>query len=340
MLLLAQNCDDPGANLKNTVEQIIADLTDRGIAEIVACEFGRRLRIDHKDFDHFGFRDGISNPLLLKDEIDEKRGERYDPSARPSLILAKDPFVAESDQWGSYLVFRKLKQDVAAFNDQVKTLSEAIDQEDQQLTRAQIVGRFNDGTPLSVSCKPLYQANDEINDFNIKVEESSDDVDQGRIPSDYGTINDFDYKSNNNSQQCPVPVHAHSRRVNTRPRGTIRTVEDRSRRIVRRGIPYGNRGDPDVGLLFMCYQNNIHDQFEFIQRIWIDRSTDVAGTKIGDDPLVGQHECAKQRWHKNDNANAPASDKRLFHFGGHVTLQGGEYFFAPSIGFLKNIARG
>ena len=44
---------------------------------------------------------------------------------------------------------------------------------------------------------------------------------------------------------------------------------------MRRGIPYGarNLADPPssgVGLLFMCYQRNIRQQFEFIQRTWID----------------------------------------------------------------------
>lgn len=330
MLLLAQDKDDPGTPLKDTVEQIKADLTDRGIAEIIACELGQRLRQDGKDFEHFGARDGISNPVFFKDEIEEKRGARHDPSAWPSLVLAKDPFVTEME-WGSYFVFRKLKQDVEAFNNQVERLSKAVNQGDQQLTRAQIIGRFNDGTPLSVSCHPLYLTNDKINDFSTSTAGVSSSVDQEKIDSDYKPINDFDYKSNNDSQ-CPVPIHAHSRRTNSRPRGTSRTAEDRSRRIVRRGIPYGNPNDHEVGLLFMCYQNNIHDQFEFIQRVWIDRPTNVVGSKVGDDPLVGQHKCAKQHW-----SNPSEGDERPFHFGGHVTLQGGEYFFAPSIVFLKNI---
>src|SRR5207245_8186567 len=58
--------------------------------------------------------------------------------------------------------------------------------------------------------------------------------------------------------------------------------QERSHRIVRRGIPYGVRPAPsggastaaspagELGLLFQAFQSDIARQFEFIQRTWVD----------------------------------------------------------------------
>jgi Dyp-type peroxidase family len=295
MLLLAQDRDELGPGLKDRVEQVITSLD--GIAELFV-EHGQRLVTDDgKDLEHFGYRDGISNPLFFKDEVVSKQTDRYDPSASLELVLAKDPLADDANCYGSYLVFRKLKQDIEAFNRQVAELADDVNEGDKDLTAAQVVGRFKDGTPVTDHNSP-----------------------QGAT----GDINNFNYEDEDD-HKCPV--HAHIRKANPRD------GRERNRRIVRRGIPYGERGEAEVGLLFICYQNNIRDQFEFIQRVWVDNPnfpTDVAG----EDPLVG-HGNTQQQWPKT--YNDPKTGKQAFSFGGQVTLQGGEYFFAPSLGFLKNI---
>ena len=62
---------------------------------------------------------------------------------------------------------------------------------------------------------------------------------------------------------------------------------------MRRGIPYGRPlpgvaddtpSDPSPnaprGLLFMCFQHDVEDQFEFIQRTWIDNKNFPAGILV------------------------------------------------------------
>lgn len=295
MLLLAQDRDESNPDLKDKVEQIIANLD--GIAELFV-EHGQRLVTDDgKDLEHFGYRDGISNPLFFEDEVTSKKTDRYDPSASLELVLAKDPLADEANCYGSYLVFRKLKQDVEAFNRQVAELANDVNEGNKHLTTAQVVGRFEDGTPVTDHNSP-----------------------QGAT----GDVNNFNYEDEND-HKCPV--HAHIRKANPRD------GRERNRLIVRRGIPYGERGEAEVGLLFICYQNNIHNQFEFIQRVWVD-NPNFPTEEAGEDPLVG-HGNAQQQWSKS--YNKPETGKQAFNFGGQVTLQGGEYFFAPSLGFLKNI---
>lgn len=118
--------------------------------------------------------------------------------------------------------------------------------------------------------------------------------------------------------------------------------------MARRGITYGRRGlhpnDPqirfddmptgDVGLLFMAYQSNIEDQFEFTQQTWVNNADFVAnGTGI--DPVIGQgHAPNGQKWPDRWGTSLKAEP---FDFSRWVTLRGGEYFFAPSIPFLHSV---
>ncbi|MDB5327023.1 MAG: hypothetical protein JWM57_2592, partial [Phycisphaerales bacterium] len=68
---------------------------------------------------------------------------------------------------------------------------------------------------------------------------------------------------------------------------------------------------------------------------------------VGIDPVIGQEAAVPTppnppsipqswptEWGDEDFAAHP---KAKFSFGGFVTMKGGEYFFAPSLPFLKNI---
>ncbi|MBM3222261.1 MAG: hypothetical protein FJZ47_00435 [Candidatus Tectomicrobia bacterium] len=155
--------------------------------------------------------------------------------------LVQDPYGRTGQDSGSYVVFRKLEQRVRAFKMMERRLAQALNLtgEDAERAGAFIVGRFEDGTPVTL------QATD------------------GR------PTNAFTYVDDPDGGKCPL--QAHVRKVTPRQPGTPR--------IVRRGIPYGARpplppGEPDlgafpangVGLLFICYQGSITRQFEYLQR--------------------------------------------------------------------------
>ena len=132
-------------------------------------------------------------------------------------------------------------------------------------------------------------------------------------------------------------------------------AKERKRRIARRGIPYGkpmpeicDAVDTDAdragdrGLLFLCFQANVEDQFEFIQRTWVDNPNFPDNVfnlpfedDTGDDPLIGQDQNEKQRWPKKWGDKDAGRTK--FNFEAAVTLKGGEYLFAPSLPFLKGL---
>jgi Dyp-type peroxidase family len=289
----------------------------RGIAEVLTVERGTVLRNPKGDpIEHFGYVDARSQPLFLKGDLDAEREggvDVWDPSAPLGLVLIHDPFTNEEDSFGSFLVFRKLEQDVAGFTAGVQALAASL-AVDEPLAGALVVGRFKDGTPVT------------------------------QRPWDgLGPVNNFAYLPQDRlGNRCPF--HAHIRKANQRGANPLLDdAEERSRRIVRRGIPYGDRPpSADKGLLFMCFQSDIGRQFEFIQRSWSDNRNFpefllVSGLNTGDDALIGQHPRGAQKWPRIWGRSGRFLGRRTLNFGGHIRLRGGEYFFTPSLSFLKDL---
>jgi Dyp-type peroxidase family len=260
--------------------------------------------------EHFGFVDGISQPLFIQEEIIEARSQHadsllWDPETPLWVVLARDPHGRSEDSYGSYFVFRKLEQDVARFEQGVRGLAERA-QVSEAVAGAMTVGRFKDGTPLSLN-----------------------------PASGLGSVNNFNYNDDWEGRKCPFASHI--RRVN--PRGELDYVAhtpDWQNRIARRGIPYGSPGDSRVGLLFMCFQSDIGGQFELIQNNWCN-FPHFPVLHTGKDPLVGQpnswDHCEGQRW----SSPQEEGDPTIFDFPQCVTMRGGEYFFAPSLSFLRGL---
>lgn len=333
------NDEDKTPRLEAALTALRAELS--GIAEILCVQKGKVLRRsihatedpdDFEPIEHFGYFDGISQPLFTKEDMDkyyshEKGGTRgvgWNPDASLDLVVVDDPYSNVPDAYGSFLVYRKLAQDYDLFNSRVKACATSLGV-DEALAGAMVVGRFQDGTPVVDKAEP---SEDYKNDFMFDEEDED-------------------------GYRCPL--HAHIRKVN--PRGTTpftSLADERSRRIVRRGIPYGTphpdigadsedtqRGATERGLLFMCFQANIKRQFQFIQRTWVDNPNFPVSLlnpfkkDTGDDPLIGQDRDESQRWPKKWGDEA--GGKKGFNFEAAVTLKGGEYFFAPSKPFLMGL---
>ena len=348
MVLLA---DDDVGYLLREARRLFDSLELR--CEIVQIERGDALRNDDGEgIEHFGYVDGRSQPLFLTNDFDnlqadgsfgpntiEKDGgriDRWNPFEPLERVLLPDPLVEDGECFGSYLVFRKLEQNVRDFMIAEQQLADklGLKNEERERAGAMVVGRFRDGTPLALSQT------------------------DGFVPPKENNFR-FD-ESDKEGLKCPF--HAHIRKTN--PRGDIPThfpgtteEDERRRRIARRGITYGNRNrhpnafqalddlpSGGVGLLFMCFQASIRAQFAFMQRAWANNQNFVErGTGL--DPVIGQLDRddpnqppiaeIEQSWHSEYGAAEPTHKK---FFGRFVKMKGGEFFFAPSIPFLRNLA--
>ena len=324
------NGKKPSAGSKQ-VDAAVAQLTSllpaAGV-QVLGIERGRAYRNANNDgIENFGYVDGRSQPLMLQEDItrEEQNSDgtvNWNPAFPLSQVLVRDPAVADPNAFGSYLVFRKLEQNVREFKKAETSLGKALHQLDKsfnpELAGAMMIGRFEDGTPV------LLQRGDGMH---------------------HPVPNDFDFSGDQAGLKCPF--HAHIRKTN--PRGdTTRMLgesaaSERAHLMARRGITYGDRVQDDemeftdkpsrgVGLLFMSYQSNLQNQFEFIQKVWANAEGFVApGTGV--DPVIGQGGTVKHKSRSRWGApNAKIIERRFADF---VTLKGGEYFFAPSLPFFS-----
>ncbi|WP_309642032.1 Dyp-type peroxidase domain-containing protein [Flavobacterium sp.] len=312
--------DDNQEKLGIASDEIIAALNK--FSSIVTIEYGNAIRNANGDgIEHFGYVDGISQPLFFDDELKEYEQQNagkeiFNPSAEKELVLVKDPFADSDNTYGSYFVFRKLEQNVQKFKKNEEELAKKLNlkEEDEERAGASIVGRYEDGTPVEMS------------------------KDDGIIGS--GAYNNFDYKIASNSR---CPYHAHIRKTNPR------TEAHKEHIMARRGIPYGYRNVPasieqdflqmpesGVGLLFMSFQASIKNQFEHIQGL--ANQVNPANDKVNNlDPVIGQDGLQNKSTGDFPVTYNNAGSVQFGAFESAVTLKGGEYFFAPSIPFLKNI---
>lgn len=304
------------------------------------------------DREHFGFRDGISQPTLeglprpdLPSNI-IKTGEfvlgyqnEYglytdrpvlDASADPGNLLP--PVSGNSDERdlgrnGSYLVFRQLGQDVRGFWRFLDEVTRATDGTSDPLasTRlaAKMVGRWPNGAPLVLS----------------------PDRDDPR----FANANDFGYgQADPAGLNCPVGAHvrrAHPRDSLDPEPGTDRSYAlDKRHRLLRRGRKYGPPDSPDEqltdgaadearGLHFICLCANIARQFEFVQHTWISNQK-FDGLYDEVDPLIGRRDPG------GANLSVPRRPfrQRITGLPSFVTVRGGAYFFLPGLRAIRYLA--
>ncbi|MGW7020109.1 Dyp-type peroxidase [Streptomyces decoyicus] len=323
VLLVAADTEEA---LDEKLKNITAADSAHGVV-LVHQDDGRTLTGDLRGHEHFGYKDGISQPGVKDFHREDRDNPGFRENRAGAVMVEPGEFVfghksesgnpPEGPKWldnGSLQVVRRLRQDVSAWNDAVvreagKFRPSGISPE---LLGACLVGRMKDGTPLAQGENPVTG------------------VGPGR--------NDFTYE--NDGQGKLTPCAAHIRRT------TPRRFEPTQRhRIMRRGIPYGpaytgGNDDTDRGLMFVCYGTSLERQYEFVQRIWSNNPNFVPGTSgapNGIDKVTGTI--------KQGDPGSP--DARIALADGHegtvsmdrfVRTTGAVYAFTPSITTLRRLA--
>jgi deferrochelatase/peroxidase EfeB len=127
-------------------------------------------------------------------------------------------------------------------------------------------------------------------------------------------------------EACPLASHA--RKMNPR------TMESLRHAIIRRGIPF--KSAADEGLLFVCYQSSIEDQYEKLQRYWANRAYKPE-RNASPDPLIGQVLRAPGRHIEIRNFKRGGSTHINVH-NDWIEPTGGLYLFVPSIRSVRMLA--
>jgi len=276
--------------------------------------------------EHFGFRDGMGNPAikgiadkhLSGDGAIDVNGEWQALAAGEFLLghtntdgeMPEAPKPRALSQNGTFMVLRKLEQDVDLFRDYLTEQSEKLGRDADDIG-ARMVGRHRDGTPLM---------------------KSKDDF-------------DFRYASDPEGRVCPMG--AHIRRANPRDSfgadfGSL--LVDRHR-ILRRAITYGKlvergqsqrdvNGDEGQGLMFIVLNASISRQFEFVQEQWVNYGNDF-NQGNDRDPIIGLQTGGGSMTvpGAGERKTMVCDDLKQF-----VRCRGGDYFFLPSVSAFKALS--
>ncbi|HEY0158901.1 MAG TPA: Dyp-type peroxidase [Thermoanaerobaculia bacterium] len=370
--------DDEKA-LKKLVTAMRAEISSTGAIKIIHTDVGNAKLAPRTGHEHFGFKDGVSQPgvrgtldtatrpfltprviadtdplsrvfaspgmpLIQPGEfvLGYPRQHPNNPEASQAAALTRTEPPWASD--GSYLVYRRLRQDVEAFerfldHGSASLAAQGFTGIDRERFGAMCVGRWKDGTPVArspLAPDPAIAADRRAAQsfFFAKDTRPVTWSDPSRVPDTLPpAVMDGD------GQRCPLSGHV--RKVNPRDEATdtghgARTLR---RRILRRGVTFGpswgDKPKAERGLLFLCYQASITDQFEFVWRAWAN-ATNTPRADAGIDPIIGQNgnadPAARVSFFVQGDRQAKVESPERF-----IISTGGAYLFAPSISAITDV---
>ncbi|MFF4796560.1 Dyp-type peroxidase [Streptomyces sp. NPDC001276] len=267
--------------------------------------------------EHFGYRDGVSNPAIEGSGIAGSNQLERPLRAGEFVLGYPDELGGVQTPWpeilgrnGSYAVFRKLHQRVAAFRRCLKDHSTS--REDEELLAAKVLGRWRSGAPLALS-------------------PHQDDPALGADPHRRNT---FLYERDDPAGFI-TPGGCHIRRAN--PRDASVAGEVRLHRMIRRGAVYGppladgalEDDGADRGLLFAFIGAHLGRQFEFVQSEWLNDGV-FFGSANTKDPIAGAREGVTDY----TIPRRPVR-RRLPQLPRFTVTRGGEYCFLPGLSALR-----
>ena len=360
-LLLMVNAVDE-AEVEGLVGTLIAEVDAPGSGlSAVSVQAGSR---PESHVNPFGFVDGVSQPDIEGDDRTTGRSpgvvrtgefvlgflneyDVYPPS--PTVPSALDPArelpafpgdalrgVKDFGRNGSYLVYRKLSAEVAAFWRFVEQhvgddgSDGAPDDRNQRIVAlaSKLFGRWPSGAALVLA--------------------------PDRDDPALGGVNSFGY-ADTDAEGFICPIGAHVRRVNPRDSLAMNTAAESMRsanrhRIIRRATFYGQRVVPDDfyasvapaglagdeepgGLHFFAISADIARQFEFVQQSWCNQGA-FNGLVNNKDPIVGDNDGSGIMVLQRSPARSKIKDVPRF-----VTVKGGAYCFLPSLTALRFLSK-
>lgn len=329
--------------------------------------------------EHFGFKDGVSQPGV-RGKVSTAPGDyitpRYvDPAdpralfmARPGQMLAwpgefllgeprnaseslsaQSPASTAFPRWaalGSYLVCRRLRQDVPAFWRFAAATGSALGIAPLKFA-SMLVGRWPSGAPVmrTPAADNAALAGDEWADNHFIYNDPTRPMPLKPIPG-YGGDGFPQAQADMLGLVCPH--FAHIRKSNPRDIATDlgKPADTLMRFMLRRGIPFGppiaglkkppkKLLEAERGLMFISYGSTIEDQFEFVTNRWVNHP--VQPNFGGHDPVIGQRDERGRRERFIDVPLPGGGMRRVRICDEWVVPTGGGYFFSPPIGAITSV---
>jgi Dyp-type peroxidase family len=244
---------------------------------------------------------------------------------------------------GSYLVFRRLRQDVHGFHSFLHDHAAALGLTPAGLG-ARLVGRWASGAPTmrAPDADDPRLGDNECANNHFEFQEATAPT---HAPSGRDQCSDTTFPQSPGDpggDRCPFAAHIRK----SYPRDDVDERETQTHRLLRRGIPFGpsSQSTPavpvddgiDRGLLFMAYMTSIVDQFEYVTKRFVN-AADFKAPHAGVDPIIGQAEAHGGDRRRTFKVRVGGAAHRLTAREDWVVPTGGGYFFAPSIRALREV---
>jgi deferrochelatase/peroxidase EfeB len=307
---------------------------------------------------YFGYKDGLSQPRFLgfhdgaPSRQDHTRTEEpKDPLG--TILLGKPtrlpdlkfgvPQPKQFGTLGTFNAFRVLKQDCFGFENFLTNTAELLQRQGvdlrlvgvesvkliypeledkpdlalREVIAAQLCGRWRNGMPMQL---------EKTRQKNLTA-----------APS-----NQFDY-----GDGALCPVGAHIRRNNPRGGEVVQRIANFTRRLVRRGMSYGDEldlakpDDKERGLLGNFIGASLGAQFEAVMCDWLNlglHSPDITGSN---DPLLGANTPETSWFDLNlwkADSQTVLEKHRIYGLPRFVTTRGGAYTFLPSLTGIRYLS--
>ena len=288
--------------------------------------------------EHFGYADGFSQPAIEGSSDDKSRGGGVPLKNGGWRALAPGEFIlgypdedtrvdprkrlpsapaAPLGRSGTYMVWRKLSQDVALWRRVLRDAAKLYAAGDEHKLSAKAVGRWANGAPLV----------------------THPDAAPEQYDPRTAAGNDFRYGADLDGMRCPLGAHV--RRSNPRDALGFDGHLSFRHRMIRRGMPYGKAlpegayddDGADRGLVFVSFQASISRQFEGVQVQWCNAGN-IFGLGHDKDFILGD----PQGTGKMTIQGEPPfflTPQEVF-----VRTRGGEYLFVPGMTALAALADG
>lgn len=161
----------------------------------------------------------------------------------------------------------------------------------------------------------------------------NNDAEASRDPEE--RENDFTFGADD-PQGLACPFASHIRRTNPRdskhPGDPAEQIVSNRHRLLRRGRPYVRKESGEKGLLFACIGTDLERQFEFVQQFWANAPA-FHGLDNEPDPIIGADSTdtrSGQARPRHFSIPTAVGPVRIDGLRSFVETKGGGYFFMPS----------
>ncbi|MGC4077435.1 MAG: hypothetical protein QM702_10455 [Rubrivivax sp.] len=194
------------------LKQVEAKIAAAGGVTVLARQEGvGQHNANNQGIEHFGYVDGRSQPLFLDEDIADETNTTdgtslWNPEFPLGQVIVRDAAAPDPNvHFGSYFIFRKLEQNVKLFKARELQAAEDLGIDDEERAGGMLVGRFEDGTPVTMQFAEGAQ---------------------------HPVPNNFTYDSDKAGAKCPFLGHV--RKTNPRGSGGEEKPEDERKHLMAR----------------------------------------------------------------------------------------------------------